>query len=245
MHIARPSLAILLAVCVTGCGDSPEKVKHEVKSEVAPTVSAEVRQFEGYKDLANKGDPVAQFKLGIAYFNGEGVAKDLVEALKWHRKAADQQLVEAEYIVAVCYDEGKGVEIDRAEALKWYRKAAEHGVAEAQYRMGVHHGAILNDWVEAVKWYRKAADQGVDDAQFWMGCCYLNGQGVAKDEVEAYAYLNLAAITHASARSMRDNLKNSLLPPDVLALGVRRTTELHKEIEAKIEAKQAAKRAGK
>ena len=29
------------------------------------------------------------FNLGVAYDNGEGVTKDVAEALRWYRKAAD------------------------------------------------------------------------------------------------------------------------------------------------------------
>ena len=43
-----------------------------------------------------------------------------------------------------------------------------------------------------MKWYRKAADQGNAPAQVNLGLMYANGQGVAKDEVEAYKWWLLA-----------------------------------------------------
>ena len=36
-------------------------------------------------------------------------------------------------------------------------------------------------------WFRKAAEQGIPIAQFKLGVAYENGQGVAKDDVLAYA----------------------------------------------------------
>jgi len=47
--------------------------------------------------------------------------------------------------------------------------------------------------VEAVKWYRKAAEQNDAEAQFNLGNCYANGDGVAKDEVEAVNWFHSAA----------------------------------------------------
>ena len=63
----------------------------------------------------------------------DGVAEDDVEAVKWYRKAADQNLALAQYNLGVCYDRGDGVAEDHAEAAKWYRKAAVQNDADAQY----------------------------------------------------------------------------------------------------------------
>ena len=39
---------------------------------------------------ARQGDSDAQYNLGLMYANGEGVARDLVEAWAWTKLAADQ-----------------------------------------------------------------------------------------------------------------------------------------------------------
>lgn len=39
---------------------------------------------------ANAGDASAQNELGICYAKGKGVTKNLNEAIKWYRKAAEQ-----------------------------------------------------------------------------------------------------------------------------------------------------------
>ncbi len=44
-----------------------------------------------------------------------------------------------------------------------------------------------------MKWYRKAAEQNHAQAQSNLGICYTNGQGMAKDEVEAVKWFLLAA----------------------------------------------------
>jgi len=49
------------------------------------------KSFEEIKARAEKGDALYQFELGAAFNLGNlGVAKDYVEAVKWFRKAAEQ-----------------------------------------------------------------------------------------------------------------------------------------------------------
>ena len=92
-----------------------------------------------YRKAAEDGDVNAQYNLGSCYENGEGVAKDQVEAVKWFYKAAEQGHPEAQYNLGLCYEFGKGVTADLAEAVKWFRKAAEQG----------HENAIRNlSWRE-------------------------------------------------------------------------------------------------
>ncbi len=54
------------------------------------------------------------------------------EAMKWYRKAADQDFANAQYEVAMMYHQGTGVRKNRAEAKKWFRKAAANGCEEAK-----------------------------------------------------------------------------------------------------------------
>ena len=45
--------------------------------------------------------------------------KDEVEAVKWYRKAADQNNFSAQYNLGFCYEKGEGVGKDEFEAVKW------------------------------------------------------------------------------------------------------------------------------
>ena len=146
---------------------------------------------------AENGDAHSQYELGAAFAKGSlGVARDGVEAVKWYRKAAEQNYALAQYNLGVCCDEGQGVTKDEAEAMNWYRKAAEQNYAAAQNNLGacyaIGQGVAKND-SEAVNWYRKAAEQGNAEAQRNLGWSYFDGKGVAKDYVEAYKWNLLAA----------------------------------------------------
>ena len=71
-----------------------------------------------------------------------------------------------------------------------------------------------------MKWYRKAADQNLAEAQYNLGYCYANGQGVAKDYVEAYKWVNLAAAskdehTAKNVVKMRNWLESQMSPEQI------------------------------
>ena len=80
-------------------------------------------------EAANNGDAVAQHNLGCRYHEGNGVAKDMVEAVKWLRKAAEQGLPRAQGALGVCYRDGDGVEKDLEECAFWYELVPQGGGA--------------------------------------------------------------------------------------------------------------------
>ena len=69
----------------------------------------------------------------MAYAKGQGVTQDVVEAVRWYRKAAEQGHATAQYNLGAMYGKGQGVTQDAVEAVRWCRKAAEQGHATAQY----------------------------------------------------------------------------------------------------------------
>jgi TPR repeat protein len=94
-----------------------------------------------------------------------------VEAVKWYRKAAEQNYAAAQNNLGVCYDQGKGVAKDPVEKAKWLRQAAEQNYATAQLNLGIcfyNGNGVAKDWVEAYKWLLLAAKQGDEDAKNGM-----------------------------------------------------------------------------
>ncbi len=70
--------------------------------------------------------------LGRMCANRRPLAKLVGEAVKWYRKAAEQEYARAQSGLGYMYSNGRGVEKDEVEAVKWYRKAAEQDYAMAQ-----------------------------------------------------------------------------------------------------------------
>jgi hypothetical protein len=89
----------------------------------------------GLLNLADRNDPQAQACLEVMYYRGVGAEKDDKEAVKWSRKAAEQNYAgahRAQYTLGRMYQNGLGVEKDYNEAVKWFRKAAEQGHEKAK-----------------------------------------------------------------------------------------------------------------
>jgi hypothetical protein len=101
--------------------------------------------------LALDGDPAAEFKLCGMYFIGTGVPKNLEEAVKWCKLAANHGNVEAMYNVGLFYQNGEGVQADLNEALKWYQLAASHGHSDAAFNL-----AQIENSVRAAQQYKPA-----------------------------------------------------------------------------------------
>jgi TPR repeat protein len=84
-------------------------------------------------------------------------------------------------------------------AAEWYRKAAEQGFIAGEMHLAALYRdggkGFQRDMQQAAAWYRKAAEQGDVTAQGTLGVLYSIGQGVPKDDVEAYFWLDLAAGT--------------------------------------------------
>ena len=76
-------------------------------------------ELEKLKAQAKNGNMDAQEKLGSMYYEGKGVVKDFMEAVKWTKLAALQGLPLAQYHLGYLYYNGYGVMQDYKEAVKW------------------------------------------------------------------------------------------------------------------------------
>jgi TPR repeat protein len=204
---------------------------------------AKVPTPEVIKTMAEQRDAYAQYRMGYRYANGDGVEKNLVESLKWYRKAAENGQVEAQYRLGFIYEQGRGVPVNYVESASWWRKAADQGHAGAQFSLGYCYGrgeGVPRSPSEAAKWLHKSADQGNTSAYLFLGYAYERGQGVGIDKVEAYAYLTLALTGSSSARGELDSMTRGMTP-NAIQKGKLRAKELQKEIDEKIAAKKARK----
>ena len=109
-----------------------------------------------------------------------------------------------------------GVMDREEESLNRNRKAANQGDANAQWRLGVAYrwnedGVPQQDFIEAVKWFRKAAERGHADAQLSLGLMYEAGTGVPENDVQAHAWINIAAAQgNGSAKVYKQSIAESM-----------------------------------
>jgi TPR repeat protein len=112
------------------------------------------------REQAEHGDAAAQFRLGVAYADGLGVARDAAKAAQWYRRAADQGVALAQFSLGVMYQQGDGVPRDPAAAARWYRRAADQDFAFAQLGLGSAYetgSGVARDDVQAYLWFSLAA----------------------------------------------------------------------------------------
>jgi TPR repeat protein len=114
-----------------------------------------VKAVELWRALAEKGDPVAQYRLGDMYADGKGVKRDDATALAWFQRSANQGNAEAQYNVGASYAGGLGIAKNDDEAAKWFKRAAEQGMAYAQINLGLLYASgrgVPQSNVDAMKW---------------------------------------------------------------------------------------------
>lgn len=122
--------------------------------------------------LANSGNTLAQYRLGMLHYQGDGVPEDEKQAVFWWKKAASQGHVESMFQLGSAYLFGvqaaRTVADPDREAASWYFQAASAGHAEAQYHLGLLFLAgkgVIESHTEAIRWMKKAAAQGHVGAQ--------------------------------------------------------------------------------
>lgn len=151
-----------------------------------------------WEKLANTGNAIGQFNIGLYYAKGCGVKRDFNKAAEWMKKSAENGDDDAHDIAAM-YD-------DAAEKLKKAESgdaAAQAEVAELYMQLGgsLEQFRTQSDYEEAFKWARKAADQGDLEGLYCLALCYEHGRGtpVAKTEA-AETYEKAAKMGHAPSQ---------------------------------------------
>lgn len=151
---------------------------------------------ERFHNLAESGDPLGAFNLGVCLAQGVGGDRDKAKALYWMGRARDG-IVNAQYWYGRMLIEGGDVEADPVQGFAWIEKAAEAGMMEA--RVAVAQFLITGqieghrDHPRALELYHQAADQGSIDALFSLGAMYGGGHDVPMDRTKAFQYFQKAA----------------------------------------------------
>ena len=113
--------------------------------------------------------------MGLMTLHGNGMEQSATQAVDWFRKAAEQELPDAQYSLARALLSGEGVKKDLLEAEKWYRAASANGIVEAHYRLAK---MLLQDGreKEGLSFFNLAADEGHLEAQYELGVMNFFGR---------------------------------------------------------------------
>ena len=171
MKPLRRVLVVLAALAAQPAGAGPLQEAQEAFSR-----SDYLRTVQLLMPLAQAGDAEAQTRLGLLYFNGQGVREDDRAAFDWLQKAALQGHAAAQYHLATLYAFGNGVPAGEADAdrmaARWYFASAQQGNRDAEYALGLlffSGKGVLQSRDEALKWFGRAASAGHPDAIRFIG----------------------------------------------------------------------------
>jgi len=99
------------------------QTENEARKDSKRSDPKELFKFTHLK--AEKGDPVAQRFLGVAYESGYGVKKDFEKSLSWLLRAADSGDSEAQFLVGTKYYVHPDFDHDFAKAWYYFSLAAD------------------------------------------------------------------------------------------------------------------------
>jgi len=131
-----------------------------------------IRAVEYCTIAANQGDRDAQFRLAVAYENGEGVPwPDDGQAFLWYKKAAQNRHFRAKYKYACALHWGIGVPAEDHEYLidgLLYEAACYAKDPDAAFMMAYFNYSYWWNGETEVDWYRIAAEHGNGKAQYQL-----------------------------------------------------------------------------
>lgn len=182
---------MLLALCMVSLAQA--NTLEEAKLKLSQKDYAAAHAI--YLSLANQNDAKACYNLGLMYHDGDGVTKNLDEAVKWYTKSADLNYKEAQYMLASLVFQRQIQSISYPQAVSYYAQAAQQGHVKSQLNLGMLYfrgDVIEQDMAAAVKWLNLAASNNNSEAQGYMANLYQQGAGVAQDTVKAAMWLILA-----------------------------------------------------
>ncbi len=183
----------------------PETAKHSAPADQLMT-------------KAKAGDAKAELLLGSKYLDGDGVAANDGEAVRWLQKSAAQGEPMAQYRLGTMYERGRGVPADAKQAHNWYAEAARHGNRKAMHNLAVSFAqgtGTDKNFAEAAHWFTAAAELGLVDSQFNLAVLYERGLGVLPSLRDAYKWYAIAAAQgDAESKTRLDALATQLTPED-------------------------------
>ena len=147
-------------------------------------------------EAAEAGHAEAQLLTGQIYLDGNGVARDTAEALRWFGLAAKAGNPMAMNMIGRCCEHGWGTVIDKALAAQWYRSAADRGLAWGMYNLATLYTlgeGVSEDKAEALNLFERAAALEHAKSINMIGSFYEDGWVAERNLVTAASHYRKAA----------------------------------------------------
>lgn len=163
-----------------------------------------------FRKAAKEGHPEGEYRLGMAYYHGNGIPQSWENAMFWLKKAVDDGHAKAMEELASIYRYGIGTERNTMRALELYIQSAELGNGRAMKTLGkvFHTGELgVQDEQRSIHYYEQAFDTLYDqamgendgEAQYSLGNSYIDGEGVKQSYSQAIKMYQRAIANNIAA----------------------------------------------
>jgi TPR repeat protein len=173
-----------------------------------PEAGEKTKALTALQYAADQGQPVAQWKLGHMYAEGDGVPHDDLRAFNYFSAIADTHPDEApgtpqaRFVANAFVALGRyyltgipnsKITADPSRARDMFGYAATYfGDADAQYELGrIYLSEAPSDLHQAARWFQLAATKGQCRAEAALGDMLFKGQAVPRQAARGLMWLTL------------------------------------------------------
>ncbi|CAF1147680.1 unnamed protein product [Rotaria magnacalcarata] len=144
-----------------------------------------------FQASAEKGNPIGQTGLGLAFYYGTGIEQNYERAFKLFQASAEKSYSEGQLMLGVMYYNGHGVRRDYNLAIKWFQAASHSGHVLGYYNLAQMHATgngILRSCPTATDLFKIVAERGSWSNMF-TEAFQLYNQGHIEQAFMIYLYL--------------------------------------------------------
>lgn len=192
--------------CVSGLAEQIDTNALFQEARAASQNKDYVKANELFLQLYEAGDPRGAEMLAGSYQRGQGVEKNIEEAIKWNLIAAEEFGGGRGYTnIGQMYENGDGVEQSYDKAVEYYDLSMSPELKNPDFKGARYAGVLyekgfvndsgeaVQDYTKAAAYYQVAADHGDVTGNAYLGRAYELGLGVEENKELAVKYYIIAA----------------------------------------------------
>ena len=203
------SILIVFCIAISIMSGFAEEIDTNALFQEARAASQN-KEYEKANELFLKlyeaGDPRGAEMLASSYQRGQGVDKNIEEAIRWNLIAAEEFGGGRGYTnIGQMYEKGDGVEQSYEKAIAYYDMSMSPDLKSPDFKGARYAGVLyengftndagetVQDYPKAAAYYQIAADNGDVTGNAYLGRVYDLGLGVEENKELAVKYYSIAA----------------------------------------------------
>lgn len=154
-------------------------------------VQGTMKALSAYKELAQEKDPRAMHELGLIYFNGDQIAKNINLAVDYFQKASELGNLESSYLLGKIYLSTQTHHYNSIKAYNTFVIAANKNHGKSQLMLGkflLLGEVVPTDYEKALHYFKLASKQKEYEANCYIAYMYAGGLGVFPNFGRAHTF---------------------------------------------------------